>query len=566
MVSVLAEEPGAFPFPSLGITPSELVGRLPTALLVHNGAVCQYASQRASEISGFSTDELRNRPFRELVHPDFLNRALDLEQHPSSLRQELQILRKDAVPHWVEYTGYKLGSSSGPYVLVFLHSIQLWKDQETQIAQAALQDSLTGLGNRAFLLRQLETLIGQREQNRKRLALFFVDLDRLKVINDTLGHAAGDQVLVEVARRFEKAVSAGSSITRHGGDEFIVLIPHLPDDWEPESTAASIRAVLAEPIVIQGQQVYVTASIGSAVFPEHGTDPQELLQNSDRAMYRAKRYGGNSLFIHLPGDHAHIIDNRLEIEHDLRAALREGQLLAYYQPRIDARTRTIRCLEALVRWQHPTRGLVLPGEFIDICEDTGLIHDVGRQMLSIVVGALRELRGLGLGDLRISMNLSPRQFVSGNFLDLVLGEIRQAGLPPQALEMEITETALLANPKETGRLIELWRKSGMQVSLDDFGRGYSSLERLRNFAFTNLKIDALFAIGLPANTTNTAIVQAIILIARAMGLSVTAEGIEDAQQASALEHLGVDELQGYHIGRPMPFSDLPRWLAEHNAL
>ena len=551
MASALAEEPGTFPFAILGLSPQDFVDQLPVGCLVHDGSRMVYASEQTLSLSGYRRDAHEQLPFLKLVHPDYVSRAMDVHSHPFSLRQEMQLWRKDQTATWIEYVGYRIESGTRIYILAFLVAIEAWKSREVQLARTAFIDPLTGLGNRQLLIRELDHLLNERSNDKTPLAVLFLDLDRLKLVNDSLGHESGDRALATVAGRLRDALPQQALITRHGGDEFIVLFPDASDRRELERVAAALLAVVPEPVDIDGNEVMLTASAGYAIYPKDGTAADELLKNADRAMYRAKRLGGNSFQFHesllTPFNTAH----RLHIERQLRSALRENEFLLRFQPRIATATNEVIALEALVRWQPAGQKELLPGDFIQICEETGLIHELGRKILVLVADQLSLLEQAGLAQVRVAVNLSPRQFLHPGLANDVERLLFARGISCDRIEFEITESTMLQESEQVVRNVSLWRERGVRVALDDFGRGYSSLERLRLLPFSHIKIDRHFLLSLPQERTNLAIVQAVILIARSLGMQTVAEGVEHAETAALLREMGCDELQGYYFAHPM---------------
>ena len=564
MASALAEEPGTFPFASLGLSPQDFIAQLPVGCLVHDGSRMVYASEQTLALSGYRRDEIEQLPFLKLVHPDYVSRAMELDAHPFSLRQEMQLWRKDQTSTWIEYVGYRIEAGTGIYILAFLVAIEAWKSREAQLARTAFIDPLTGLGNRQLLTRELDRLLLERADSRARLAILFLDLDRLKLVNDSLGHESGDRALTTVAARLRDALPERALITRHGGDEFIVLLPEVSDRPALERIAADLLAVVPKTVDIDGNEVMLTASAGYAIYPEDGTSADELLKNADRAMYRAKRLGGNSFQFHESVREPYNTSHRLQLERQLRSALREDEFLLHFQPRISTATNRVIALEALVRWRAPGEKTLLPAEFIQVCEETGLIHELGRKILALVARQLSLLEEAGLTGVRVAVNLSPRQFLHPGLVGDVDRLLFARGISCDRIEFEITESTMLQDSEQVVRNLSLWRSRGVRVALDDFGRGYSSLERLRLLPFSHIKIDRHFLLNLPQERTNLAIVQAVILIAGSLGMQTVAEGVEDAETAELLRELGCHELQGYYFAHPMSSADSIAFIKKHD--
>ena len=560
MVPVLAEGPGTTPFAILGMTPGAFLQHLPIGFLVHNGVRLLHISDQALVLAGYGRGEVEDGPFLRLVHPDFVNRALDVDSHPLSLRQELQLRRKDESRTWVEYTGYKVAGSGTSLVLAFLTGIDSWKTREMELAATGTRDPLTGVGSRQLLIEELGRLLQARGESLDPLAILFIDLDRLKLVNDSLGHEAGDRTLAAIAGRMRDALPPSALLTRHGGDEFIVLLREVQGPDYLEKVARKLLDCILVPLDIDGTEICLSASAGYAVFPGDGMTVEELLKNADRAMYRAKRSGGSTVHFHQWEAPASDATLRLNLERRLRESLASGSFLLHYQPRIAATTGRVKAIEALVRWAEPGQPLVLPGEFISVCEETGLIHELGRKILGLVATQLRILEAAGHGSVCMAVNLSPRQFLQPRLFTEIQQTLLDQGVAPERLEFEITESAMLQNPDEAIRIMTRWRAHGIRVALDDFGRGFSSMERLRQLPFSHIKIDRLFVESLLEDPTNLAIIQAVILIAKSLGIQTVAEGVETEEVAEALRALGCDELQGFLIARPMSGEDIVAYL------
>jgi len=427
-------------------------------------------------------------------------------------------------------------------------SIEL-EAKEAQAQHLAFHDVLTGLPNRARFRHCLETTIAEARRDRSRFALLALDLDRFKNVNDTLGHPAGDALIEQVGRRLVSAVGPHDTVARLGGDEFAVIQAHI--DGEEDVLAVSERIIRAvqEPFVIDSAQVFVGASIGAVIAPDYGLDRQELSRKADIALYHAKASGkGRCSLFEISMDAQ--VQERRSIERDLRAALDSGgQLRLLYQPVYAARTGALSGVEALVRWHHPQRGPLSPASFIPVAEETGLIHDLGDFVLR---EACRAAAGWSTP---VSVNVSARQIAEPGFPGQVAAILAQNGIAPAQLEIEITEMALLENTRETRPNIQALRASGVRIALDDFGTGCSSLSNLRDFSVDRIKIDRSFVQGLEHAANGPALVRAIVDLARAAGLKVTAEGVETADQRDTLSAIGCDDLQGFYLAKPMNQAD-----------
>src|SRR6185503_12874932 len=408
-------------------------------------------------------------------------------------------------------------------------------------------DALTALPNRRLLEDRLTQALALSYRNRKSTAVMFVDLDRFKTINDSLGHAVGDQLLKEVAARLVNQLRIGDTICRIGGDEFVVVLPEVKRSSDVAHVAQKVIEQLSQPVVIEERELLVTCSIGIAVYPDDGRDAESLIRNADAAMYHAKELGrANYQFFTEQMNQA--ASRRLQLESDLRRAIGRDELRLFYQPIVEAHTRRIASHEALVRWQHPERGLVLPAEFIQLAEETGIILKIGEWVLreacrwSTFIGAERNIQ--------VAVNLSARQFNDPQLPRMVARALKDTGLPPRLLELEITESTAMQQTDMTLRTLKKLKQLGVSIAIDDFGTGYSSLSYLRRFPVDKIKIDRSFVAEVPADRDQGAIVAAIVALAHALQIHVVAEGVETEAQRAFLKSIGCDFIQGYLVGRP----------------
>jgi diguanylate cyclase (GGDEF)-like protein/PAS domain S-box-containing protein len=436
---------------------------------------------------------------------------------------------------------------------------------EEAVRQVAMHDALTGLPNRTMFNQRLSHAIEQSRRHERRLAVLFIDLDRFKVINDTLGHDAGDELLRETARRFRNALRTSDTVARLGGDEFVVLIEEVPDPLYVGGLAHKLINTLHAGFMLSGREYHISASIGVSTFPDDAADMQTLLKNADIAMYRAKEQGRNMFQFYASQMNVHSIE-RLALESGLRRALERNELVLHYQPVIDAHSGSIAGMEALVRWQHPEKGLIPPDTFIQIAEETGLIVPIGEWVLRTACEAQRAWQKSTARPVRIAVNLSPRQFVLGDLLKSVTQAIHQTGCDAGCLELEITESLVMHNRERAVALITQLKELGVSVAIDDFGTGYSSLAYLKRFPIDSLKIDRSFVTDIPGDADNAAITQAIIAMAHNLKLRVIAEGVENAAQFRFLREHGCDEMQGYYFSRPLPEAQASALLLEPFAI
>ena len=504
--------------------------------------------------------------------PDVLLRtAPALDRYASSLQVdgagfwqgEVRCHRSDgnAFPAWQSVSVVRdSGGQLTHYVTAFSDVTAIYEAQE-RLHHLAHHDPLTGLPNRLLFDDRLRIAIEHATRNEQRCLLLFLDIDGFKVINDTLGHAAGDELLRIIGARLRSVLRTTDTIARLGGDEFVILI----DSINPEYAAQLAQKILEQlrlPVAIGDEHLTVTGSIGIAVFPDNGTNSQELMRAADMAMYTAKSEGRNRFHFYAE-DMAERALQRMAIEQGLRRALVTDALVVHYQPRVDLASRKIVGVEALVRWQHPERGIIPPASFIGIAEECGLIEPLGRWVLDHACREMLEIVNTMAPDevFHLAVNVSPRQFLGSDFVAVLRTVLAETGFPAHALELEITESTLQATERSLAVLHQL-EELGVAVSIDDFGTGYSSLSVLRDLPIKRIKIDRSFIIGLPESENQRAVVEAIVALSRAMYMSITVEGIEHASQAQILEALGCQEGQGYLFARPMPHADLVRLLAD----
>jgi diguanylate cyclase (GGDEF)-like protein len=428
-----------------------------------------------------------------------------------------------------------------------------------QLEHQAYHDTLTGLSNRVTFDDHLRLATAQAKRDGRRIAVMFLDLDRFKVINDTLGHAVGDKLLVQVAQRLKACLRNSDTLARLGGDEFAVLLPQTREGTGAADVAMKITAAIAEPLQVDGYSLHVTTSIGISLFPEDGNRAETIVKNADTAMYRSKDRGGNQ-YTFFSADMNARAERRLELESKLHRALREGALSIHYQPRCDTVSLEIVGFEALVRWNDPEEGPIAPAEFIPLAEECGLIASIDewvmetacREMLPWCVSADR--------DIRLAVNVSPAQFIRED-LHLVISEILQrTGFPGTKLELEITESLFGPGNASACKVLELVRELGIEVSIDDFGTAYSSLSRLKQLPLQTLKIDQSFVRDLGQDPDDETLVRTIIAMAHNLNLKVVAEGVETQLQYDYVKHYGCDTVQGFLFGRPVPCGQIPQML------
>jgi diguanylate cyclase (GGDEF)-like protein len=434
------------------------------------------------------------------------------------------------------------------------------REQEEHIRQMAYSDSLTGLPNRELFNELLHQALAQANRHRRPLAVLFLDLDRFKLINDTLGHAVGDQLLQSAARRLRECCRReGDIVARRGGDEFIILLPELDDLQEPARVAQKIVDAFGQVFVLPEHALFISTSVGVSVFPHDGRDEETLIRNADLAMYRAKEAGRNRYHLYTPAMDVQA-SRRLTLESGLRQALARGEFLLYYQPKVNIRTGQIASIEALARWRHPEFGMVPPAQFIPMAEETGVIVPIGEWVLYTACAQNKAWQKAGLPPLRISVNLSPRQFQQVDLAEMVERVLAATELEPRWLELEVTESLMLHDEEQAIVLLRRLSELGVQISIDDFGTGYSTFSYIKKLPIHTLKIDQSFVSDIDSNQNDAAIVTAMIRMAQSLQLNVIAEGVETEEQRFLLDALDCPEMQGHLYSQPMPAVELGKFL------
>ncbi|MCK0507456.1 sensor domain-containing protein [Aromatoleum anaerobium] len=436
------------------------------------------------------------------------------------------------------------------HFIAIFSDITARKRAEADIEHLAYHDTLTGLANRFSLTARLQQSVADARRNGQRLAVMFLDLDRFKHINDSLGHPVGDELLKQVALRLRDAVRETDTVARLGGDEFVVVLQGIGGAHDVTHVAAKLLARLSAPYCVDTTELHTTPSIGISLFPDDSADPAALMRNADTAMYHAKA-AGRAKFQFYTDEMNRAATARLDLERKLRGAAARGEFELWYQPQFDSRHGHLTGLEALVRWRHPEDGLIAPLRFIPLAEETGVIVEIGTWVLREACRQARQWLDAGLPQLRISVNLSVRQLREKCLVDTVSTILAASGLRPGLLELEITESAVMDNPDEAVALLQALKDLGVRIAIDDFGTGHSSLSYLKLFPLDHLKIDRSFVSDIEHDANDAMIVAAAVSLAHNLGLSVIAEGVESAVQVARLRELGCDELQGFHFSRPV---------------
>ncbi len=523
---------------------------------------------RADEVLGCATprlfyaeDELARLDARH-GSAGFASLVADARRHRQSLLQELSMRRKDGSTFPASLSISPLLGDDGTVCgyLGIAADISQHKAAESRIRFLAHYDALTELPNRSLLGQRLTEALERSQRQGERLAVLFLDLDRFKYVNDSLGHHAGDLLLQAVSRRFMNCVREDDTVARMGGDEFVILLPALPDRDHAAEIAERIVAALAEPLEVRGQRLTITPSIGIAVYPDDGPDGETLIKNADAAMYLAKEEGRNGYRFYARELSGHVSE-RLQVENELRQALEEHDFELHYQPQFDVASGEITGIEALLRWRHPQRGLVAPDRFIPIAEDSGLIVPIGEWVLRAACEQVRAWRRAGLLAVPVAVNLSARQFDQPRLAEQIAGVLADTGLEAGQLELELTESLVMRDPERSSETLNRCKALGVEIAIDDFGTGYSSLAYLRRFPIDRLKIDRSFIKDIVTEPDDAAIAQTIVAMAHSLRLTVVAEGVEDAAQLRLLQRWGCDSYQGFLTSRPLPGAQMTALLA-----
>lgn len=509
-------------------------------------------------ILGYAPDELVGCSVTDLVHPDDVLTTVHMVG-TAVQNFENRYLHKDGNVVWLEWNARPVAEEQVMYCVARDRTAR--KAVEAQLHHQAFHDPLTGLPNRALFVERLEHVLQRGTRQDRTSAVVLLDLDRFKVINDSLGHVVGDQLLQAAAARLTHCVRPHDTVARFGGDEFTLLLEDIADVHAAVQVAERIAEALAAPFSVGGYEVIVTASLGIALVTTSHDRPNDLLRAADLALYGAKHRGRARYHVFEPRMQVAALA-RLQGEADLRRALERDELLLYYQPKVALATHTLVGMEALVRWQHPTHGLVAPTTFIPLAEETGLILPLGRWVLAMACRQARRWQAqYPTVPLIMSVNLSARQFQDPALIEDIVAVLRDTGMASNQIQLEITESVVMDDVEATIGTLHRLKALGVQVAIDDFGTGYSSLSYLKHFPIDTLKIDKAFVDGLGRTPHDTAIVEAISMLAHALGLSVTAEGVETATQAAQVQQLGCELGQGYYWAPPLPCAAAAGWVA-----
>ena len=515
-----------------------------------------HVNRRLCEMLGYTREELLELTVKDVSHPDDANvtdaSALSLRAgHIDSFKAEKRYLRKDGTPIWVRISVAEKRRTSGAaeYDISVVEDISERKRAEARVQYLATHDELTGLPNRAMFAQLLSHSIEVARRETRQFAVLFIDLDRFKIINDSLGHEAGDELLKEMGARIRRCLRTSDVVARLGGDEFVVLVDGLDDASEASVVARNILHALLKPAEIMGQECRITASIGISSYPKDADDPRTLMKSADMAMYLAKEEGKNN-FQFYSEETASMSVERLALETSLRRALEQEEFLVHYQAKVDLKTDMITGAEALLRWWSRDLGPISPAQFIPVAEDTGLIVPIGKWVLKTACEQNVAWQRQGLPPIRMAVNLSPRQFKDPNLLNDIAEVLAQTHMDPELLELEITENMVMNNLDQAVERLNAIKNLGVRLAIDDFGTGYSSLSQLRRFPIDTLKVDRSFIRDIPTNLEDKAITEAIIAMGRTLGVTIVAEGVETAEQQTFLTSRECDEMQGFLFSKP----------------
>ena len=531
-----------------------------------NGIITNWNSG-AERIFGYRESEIIGSSISLLIPPDRLEEESKIMKlvKRGKLPDHFETVRwgKGDKPIDVSVTISPVKNSEGKIIGAskIASDITQRKESQERIQYLAHYDSLTGLPNRILLADRMKIAIGNAARYSKRLALLFVDLDRFKLVNDSLGHEIGDKLLKVAAERMQSTIRHIDTISRLGGDEFIVLLSQIAAAEDAARVAEKLIAAVSQPYRIEEHELLLTASVGISIYPDSGTEANSLLRNADASMYSAKEAGRNRYRFYSE-DLTSRVTERLSLERDLRRAIERDEIFVVYQPQIELATRRVIGAEALMRWRHPGRGLVLPASFIPVAEDSGLILPLGEHILRESCVQARQWCDRYGFDVGVAVNISAVQFRQKDFTEVVLRVVADTGISPRCLELEVTESVVMQGVESAAEKLRILGAHGIKIAIDDFGTGYSSLSYLRQFNVDRLKIDQSFIHDLPDNADAEAIIRAIVAMGRSLGLHVIAEGVETEAQAQFLQSIECDESQGYLYAKPMMARDFEAWLTD----
>jgi diguanylate cyclase (GGDEF)-like protein/PAS domain S-box-containing protein len=530
-------------------------------IVFHRDGIVLDVNDRLCELAGCERDEMIGRRTTDFLAPEQAAKAQQILQHGTETAFESVGLRKDGERIPVECITRSIQRHGENLRLVIVRDIRERLAAQARIHHLAHHDALTGLPNRAAFVRQLEQLSASHRAGDAQSALLFIDLDHFKRVNDSLGHLAGDALLCTVTARIKGCLRAGDAVARFGGDEFMVLLAGVAERDTAEQVAVKLLAAVEAPVELAGRAISVSPSIGVALFPEHGRTPTELIQHADLAMYLAKSRGRANVQFFDP-TLANAAYDALVLEDQVAQSLEHEAFELHFQPQRRAHDGRLVGAEALLRWRHPQRGMLRPDAFLPVIEDRRLMLPLGLWVLREALRCAKRWRAQGLA-LPVAVNLSSMQFQQRDFVDALVRLLAEEQAEGAWLELELTERMLMDDLPDVKARLALLKQLGVRLAVDDFGTGYSSLGHLKELPIDKVKIDRSFVQDLPGQRDARAIARAIVQLGHSLGLGVIAEGVENGEQARLLCELGCDELQGLHIGAPMPAEAFERWAAEH---
>ncbi len=516
---------------------------------------------------GYTEEELLGMKITDVTHPDDIEETLNRRSIARANRSraivcEKRYLRKDGSVFWAQLSSTWFFDADGHplYTVPVIQDITRRKEAELRIRELAYYDSLTRLPNRSLFRDRLDRVLAHTRRRKGHFALMFLDLDRFKTINDTLGHAVGDEMLCQVAERLSDCLRENDTVARLGGDEFVIILSEYRTVSNLPRIATKILKSLAQPFDLGVRSVHSSVSIGVALYPQDGEEPDDLLRCADMAMYAAKDAGGDTFRFYSSKMNEQAVQ-RMDMEADMRRALEEDQFFVTYQPQVDLSSNTLAGFEALVRWEHPRMGTILPDKFIPLAEETNLILALGRMVMEKVFRQCAKWQRCCAEKFRVAINVSGRQIENEEFIDVVSQLIKQTGVDPEWIEFEITESVLMENEELVVDVLNSLRDLGIQIAIDDFGTGYSSLSSLKNLPVNRLKIDKSFVSDLQNSASDRAIVGATIDMAKNLGLEVIAEGVETRWQCGFIHENSCSEVQGFFFSRPLSVEEVEnQWL------
>ena len=530
-------------------------------LVMDANNVISFVNAAFSRISGYSPQDVIGRTpamFSSGRHDQAFFQAIVRRLKSNGEWQgEIWNRRKNGeiYPEWLRISVVKDTTGKIVQYVAVCSDLSARKQDEVRLKHLANHDALTGLPNRVLFKDRLQVALAHARRNQTKLAIMYFDLDRFKYINDSLGHDIGDHMLTEVALRLLSTVREDDTVARMGGDEFTLLFPGIHAAEDAAMIAQKVVDSLKEPFYVGEREIYITASIGVALYPADGDHTEELLGHADAAMYRAIEQGGDNVQFYTPSINDGAIE-KMDLEQGLRHALDHGEFFLYYQPQLNLVTGQISGVEALLRWQNPKFDLVPPVRFIPVAEATGMIIPIGDWVLRMACAQNVLWQQMGYPPIRMAVNLSARQFQQGNLVQKVADILTDTGLEPRLLELEVTESVAMHDVEFTVKTLQEFKQMGVHIAIDDFGTGYSSLTYLKKFPINTLKIDQTFIGDSMSNAEDAAIVSSILVLARSLEYKAVAEGVETMEQMQFLRERDCDEIQGYLFGRPMPASDL----------